>query len=159
MIPRAVALILTLGLVVAPLAAEAQEARGHRIGFISSASSSAMAARDEAFRQGLRALGYVVGQNITIEYRWAEGNNERLPAFAAELVNLKLDVIVTHGVVATRAVKQATTAIPIVIAAADDPVAAGLVASLARPGGNITGLSLMSPDLAGKRLQLLLICA
>ena len=83
----------------------AQQARGHRIGFISSASSSAMAARDEAFRQGLHALGYVVGQNITIEYRWADGKNERLPGFAAELVTLKPDIIVTHGVVATRAVK------------------------------------------------------
>ena len=133
----------------------AQHARVHRIGFISSASSSAMAARDEGFRQGLRALGYVVGQNITIEYRWADGKNERLPGFAAELVNLKLDVIVTHGGVATRAVQQASTTIPIVIAAADDPLAAGLVASLARPGGNITGLSLMTPDLTAKRLELL----
>jgi len=133
----------------------AQQARVHRIGFISAASSSAMAARDEAFRQGLRALGYVVGQNITIEYRWADGKNERLPGFAAELVNLKLDVIVTHGVVATRAVKQASTTIPIVIAAADDPLAAGLVPSLARPGGNITGLSIITPDLTGKRLELL----
>jgi len=147
--------IVALTLLAAPLAAEAQQARGHRIGFISSASSSVMAARDEAFRQGLRALGYVVGQNITIEYRWADGKNERLPGFAAELVNLKLDIIVTHGVVATRAVKQASTTIPIVIAAADDPLAAGLVPSLARPGGNITGLTLMTPDLTEKRLQLL----
>jgi len=146
---------LALALLAAPLAAEAQQAGGHRIGFISSASSSVMAARDEAFRQGLRALGYVVGQNITIEYRWADGKNERLPGFAGELVNLKLDIIVTHGVVATRAVKQASTTIPIVIAAADDPLAAGLVPSLARPGGNITGLSLMTPDLTEKRLQLL----
>src|SRR3990172_9087604 len=114
-----------------------------------------MVARDEAFRQGLHALGYVVGQNITIEYRWADGENERLPGFAAELVNLKLDIIVTHGVVATRAVKQATITIPIVIAAADDPLAAGLVPSLARPGGNITGLTLMTPDLTEKRLELL----
>ena len=103
-----------------------------------------MAARDEAFTQGLHALGYVVGQNITIEYRWADGKNERLPGFAAELVTLKLDIIVTHGLVATRAVKEATTTIPIVIAAADDPLAAGLVPSLARPGGNITGLTLMT---------------
>jgi putative ABC transport system substrate-binding protein len=143
------------GLLAAPLAVEAQRARVYRIGFISSASSAAMAARDEAFRQGLRALGYVVGQNITIEYRWADGKSERLPGFAAELVNLKLDVIVTHGVVATRAVKQASTTIPIVIAAADDPLATGLVPSLARPGGNITGLSIITPDLTGKRLELL----
>jgi putative ABC transport system substrate-binding protein len=148
-------LILMFALLAAPPGAEAQQARVYRIGFISSASSSAMAARDEAFRQGLRALGYVVGQNLTIEYRWADGNNERLPGFAAELVNLKLDIIVTHGVVATRAVKQASTTIPIVIAAADDPLAAGLVSSLARPGGNITGMSLMTPDLTEKRLQLL----
>jgi putative ABC transport system substrate-binding protein len=133
----------------------AQQARAHRIGFISSASSSAMAARNEAFRQGLRALGYIVGENITIEYRWADGKNERLPGFAADLVNLKLDVIVTHGGVATRAVQQASTTIPIVIAAADDPLAAGLVASLARPGGNITGYMEISPELSGKRLQLL----
>jgi len=149
------AVILALSLILVPLAAEAQQARVHRMGFISSASSSAMAARDEAFKQGLRALGYVVGHNITIEYRWADGQNERLPGFAAELVNLKLDVIVTHGGVATRAVQQASTTIPIVIAAADDPLAAGLVASLARPGGNITGLSLMTPDLTAKRLELL----
>ena len=146
---------LIFALLATPLAAGAQQTREHRIGFISSASASALAARDEAFRQGLRALGYVVGQNITIEYRWADGKNERLSGFAAELVNLKLDVIVTHGVVATHAVKQATTTIPIVIAAADDPVAAGLVPSLARPGGNITGLTLMTPDLTEKRLELL----
>jgi ABC-type uncharacterized transport system substrate-binding protein len=133
----------------------AEQARVYRIGFISPASSSAMAARDEAFRQGLRALGYIVGQNITIDYRWADGKNERLPGFAAELVDLKLDIIVTHGGEATRAVQQATTTIPIVIAAADDPLASGLVASLARPGGNITGLSILTPDLTGKRLELL----
>jgi putative ABC transport system substrate-binding protein len=152
---RWVVALLGLVLLAMPLAVGGQQARGHRIGFISSASSSAMAARDEAFRQGLRGLGYVVGQNITIEYRWADGRNERLPDFAAELVNLQLDIIVTHGVVATRAVKQATTTIPIVIAAADDPLAAGLVPSLARPGGNITGLSVVTPDLTEKRLQLL----
>jgi putative ABC transport system substrate-binding protein len=142
-------------MLAAPLAGEAQQPRVYRLGFISPAASSAMAARDEAFRQGLRALGYVVGQNITIEYRWGDGKNERLPGFAAELVNLKLDVIVTHGVVATRAVGQASATIPIVIAAADDPLATGLVASLARPGGNITGLSVITPDLSEKRLELL----
>ena len=148
-------IVMVLAILASAQAVGAQQVRGHRIGFISSASSSAMAARDEAFRRGLRALGYVVGQNITIEYRWADGKNERLPGFAAELVNLKLDVIVTHGVVATGAVKQATTTIPIVIAVADDPLAAGLVPSLARPGGNITGLTLMTPDLTEKRLELL----
>jgi putative ABC transport system substrate-binding protein len=148
-------LVGSLKLVAAARVSEGQQVRGHRIGFISSASSSAMAARDGAFRQGLRALGYVVGENITIEYRWADGKNERLPDFAAELVNLKLDIIVTHGVVATRAVKQASITVPIVIAAADDPVAAGLVPSLARPGGNITGLTIITPELTGKRLELL----
>jgi putative tryptophan/tyrosine transport system substrate-binding protein len=148
-------LTLALSLLIAPLAAQAQHARVYRIGFISSASSAAMAARDEAFRQGLHALGYVVGQNLTIEYRWADGKPERLPEFAAELVDLKLDVLVTHGGVATRAAQHASTTIPIVIAAADDPLAAGFVASLARPGGNITGLSLMTPDLTAKRLELL----
>jgi putative tryptophan/tyrosine transport system substrate-binding protein len=147
--------ILALNLLMAPLAAQAQHARVYRIGFISSASSAAMAARDEAFRQGLHALGYVVGQNLTIEYRWADGKPERLPEFAAELVDLKLDVLVTHGGVATRAAQHTSSTIPIVIAAADDPLAAGLVASLARPGGNITGLSLMTPDLTAKRLELL----
>ena len=152
----AVTLLATFVLLAAPLAAKAQQAgKVFRIGFISSASSSAMAARDEAFRQGLRALGYVEGQNILIEYRWADGKNERLPGFAAELVNLKLDIIVTHGGEATRAVQQVTTTIPIVIAAADDPLATGLVPSLARPGGNITGLSIITPDLTGKRLELL----
>ena len=150
------AFVTGLGAVLAtPLAVAAQQASAHRIGFISSASSSAMAARDQAFREGLRALGYVVGHNITIEYRWADGRNERLPGFANELVGLRLDLIVTHGVVATRAVKEATTTIPIVIAAADDPVATHLVASLARPGGNITRLTVISPDLTEKRLELL----
>jgi putative tryptophan/tyrosine transport system substrate-binding protein len=152
---RIAVVVMVLTVLAAAHPVGAQPARVHRIGFISSASASAMVARDEAFRQGLRALGYVVGQNITIEYRWAEGKNERLPGFATELVNLKLDVIVTHGVVATRTVQQATTMIPIVIAAADDPLAAGLVASLARPGGNTTGLSVITPDLTEKRLELL----
>jgi putative ABC transport system substrate-binding protein len=96
-----------------------------------------------------------VGQNITIEYRWADGKNERMPDLAAELANLKLDVIVTHGGAATAAVQRASTTIPIVIAAADDPLAAGLVASLARPGGNTTGLSLLTADLTAKRFELL----
>jgi putative tryptophan/tyrosine transport system substrate-binding protein len=144
------------GAIAVPLAGEAQQAtKVYRIGFISPASSSAMAARDEAFRQGLHALGYVVGQNITIEYRWADGRNERLAGFAAELVDLRLDIIVTHGGAATRAVQQATATIPIIIAAADDPLATGLVTSLARPGGNTTGLSILTAELTEKRLELL----
>lgn len=155
-IRKQVAVIATAVAILAlPHPVRAEQARVYRIGFISPASSSAMATRDEAFRQGLRALGYTVGQNIMIEYRWADGKTERLPGFAAELVNLKLDIIVTHGGEATRAVQQASTTIPIVIAAADDPHAAGLVASLARPGGNATGLSILTPDLTGKRLELL----
>ena len=109
----------------------------------------------DAFRQGLRDLGYVEGKNIAIEYRWAEGKSARLPLLAAELVHLKVDVIVTQGEVATRVVKEATSTIPIVMATSGDPVGAGLIASLARPGGNVTGLSSVVTDLTGKRLQLL----
>ena len=116
---------------------------------------SAIAARIEAFRQGLRELGYVEGKNIVIEWRFAEGKLDRLPALAAELVRLKVDVIVTGGSTATRAAKEATITIPIVMTQDNDPVGNGFVASLARPGGNITGLSTLSPELSGKRLELL----
>jgi putative ABC transport system substrate-binding protein len=109
----------------------------------------------DAFRQGLRDLGYVEGKNIAIEYRWAEGKSARLPVLAAELVHLKVDIIVTQGEVATRAVKDATSTIPIVMATVADPVGAGIVASLASPSGNVTGLSVMAPDLTGKQLELL----
>ncbi len=109
----------------------------------------------EAFRQGLRELGYVEGQSIAIECRWAEGKDDRFPALAADLVRSKVNVIVTSSGAATQAAQQATTTIPIVMALANDPVGSGLVASLARPGGNVTGLTVMSPDLAGKQLQLL----
>jgi ABC-type uncharacterized transport system substrate-binding protein len=110
---------------------------------------------DEAFRQGLRTHGYIEGRNILLEYRWAEGKQERLPELAEELVRLKVDLIVTISAPAILAVKQATAAIPIVFAGTSDPVRSGFVASLARPGGNLTGLSLMAPDLAGKRLELI----
>jgi putative tryptophan/tyrosine transport system substrate-binding protein len=110
---------------------------------------------DEAFRQGLRAHGYVEGRNILLEYRWAEGNQERLPILAQELARLPRDVIVTLSARAILAVKEATTSIPIVFAGTSDPVRTGFVASLARPGGNLTGLSLMAADLAGKRLELI----
>ena len=116
---------------------------------------STIAARIEAFRQGLRELGYVEGKNIVIEYRYAEGKLDRLPALAAELVRLKVDVIVTGGPTATRAAKEATTTIPIVMAQDNDPVGNGFVASLARPGGNITGLSTLAPEISGKQLELL----
>ena len=126
-----------------------------RIGFLAGASPSAYSARIEAFRQGLRELGYVEGKNIVIEWRYAEGKLDRLPALAAELVRLKVDVIVTAGPTATRAAKEATVTIPIVMAQDTDPVGNGFVASLARPGGNITGLSTLAPELSGKRLELL----
>ncbi|MBI4526672.1 MAG: ABC transporter substrate-binding protein [Deltaproteobacteria bacterium] len=126
-----------------------------RIGFQSAASPSANAARIEAFRQGLRDLGYVEGKNIVIEYRYAEGKIDRLPDLAAELVRLKVDVIVTAAPSSTRAVKKATSTIPIVMAYDTDPVGNGFVASLARPAGNITGLSTRAPEISGKQLELL----
>ena len=116
------------------------------------ASSTPLA---EAFRQGLREHGYVEGQNIAFEYRYAAGRADKLPALAAELVRLKVDVIVTESNVAALAAKHATQTIPIVMAIAGDPVKAGVVSSLARPGGNVTGLTLIHPELSGKRLQLL----
>jgi putative tryptophan/tyrosine transport system substrate-binding protein len=117
--------------------------------------SSADAARREAFRLGLRELGYVEGENIVIEYRYAEGKFDRLPDLATELVRLKVDIILSTGPTATRAAKGVTTTIPIVMAQDIDPVATGVVASLARPGGNITGLAALTPELSGKRLELL----
>jgi putative ABC transport system substrate-binding protein len=109
----------------------------------------------EAFRQGLRELGYVGGQNIAIESRWAEGKDDRFPALAADLLRSKVDVIVTQSGAATRAAQQATRTMPIVMALANDPVGSRLVASLARPGGNVMGLTVMSPELVGKHFQLL----
>src|SRR5882724_7303487 len=125
------------------------------IGYLSFPSLSANAARIEAFRQGLRELGYVEGKNIVIELRSAEGKLDRVPALAAEVVRLKVDVIVTGGGTDTRAAKEATNTIPIVMAQDSDPVESGFVASLARPGGNITGLSTLAPEVSGKRLELL----
>jgi putative ABC transport system substrate-binding protein len=110
----------------------------------------------EACQQGLRELGYLEGQNIHLEPRWAEGQHDRLPRLAAELVRLNVDVIVAAATPASRAAKAATSTIPIVIVAVGEPVRAGLVASLARPGGNVTGLGLLTPDLSGKRLEMLL---
>ena len=147
---------LAVFLLVAPLAAEAQQpAKVPRIGFLSARPPTDNPYFIDSFRQGLRELGYVEGQNIAIEYRFAAGRPERLPALAAELVRLKVDVIVTGGPPAPEAAKQATGTIPIVFAVAADPVAVGLVASLARPGRNITGLASISPELIGKQLELL----
>jgi putative tryptophan/tyrosine transport system substrate-binding protein len=148
--------LLAVFLLAAPLAAEAQApAKVPRIGFLSSQTPAVSAPYLEAFRQGLRELGYVEGQNIAIEYRFSEGRPERLPALAAELVRLKVDVIVTTAPPAAPAAKQATSTIPIVFTSAIDPVASGLVASLAQPGGNITGLATMFSEVVGKHLELL----
>jgi len=142
------------GLLAAPLAAEAQSAgKVARIGYLVGASLSLSPHLHEAFRQGLRDLGYVEGRNVVIEYRSAEGKFERLPALAAELVALKVDVIVAGGTPQALAAKQATRTVPIVFAAAGDPVTSGLVTSLARPGGNVTGLTGLGPELVGKGLE------
>lgn len=136
--------------------AEAQQpARMPRIGILRPTSASSVSAQVEAFRQRLRELGYVEGKNIVIEYRYAEGKLDRLPDLAAELVRLKVDIIVTASGGAILAAKKASPTMPIVFTAAADPVADGYVSSLARPGGNITGLSLMAPDLDSKRLEIL----
>lgn len=147
-------LIAGSALLAAPLA-HAQQPRKVTVGFLSVNSRAAMSARTEAFQQGLRELGYVEGKNIFVEYRYADAKPDRLTALAAELVQLNVHVIVTEGTTATRFAKQATSTIPIVMAQDPDPVATGFVASLARPGGNITGLSNLRPELSAKRLELL----
>ena len=156
---RRSALIVTLalGILSAPLPADAQQAgKVYRIGFLGGASPSVAARPLEAFRQGLRDLGYVEGKNIVIEYRYAEGKFERLPDLAAELVRLKVDLIVAAATPPALAAQEATTSIPIVIVGVADPVGSGLVSSLARPGGNITGLSWFAGlEIGGKRLELL----
>jgi len=146
---------LTGGLLAAPLAAEAQRERTIRIGWLSPGSTVTHGSFLDAFRQRLRELGYVEGRDLAIESRWAEGKLERLPALAAELVALKVDVIAAGGTLAALAAKQATRTLPIVFANAGDPVGSGLVTSLARPGGNVTGLSMLAQELVGKRLELL----
>ncbi len=137
-----------------PLVAHAQQAKVARVGFLSLGSASSHAARSAAFRAGLRELGWIEGRNIVIESRWAEGNYDRLPGMADELVRLKVDVLVTHGAAGSLAAKRATSTIPIVITAAGDLVEFGLAESLSRPGGNITGLSLFVAELMAKRLEL-----
>jgi putative ABC transport system substrate-binding protein len=136
--------------------AEAQPLTKHsRIGFLNVGTPSTSPARQEVFRQGLRDLGYLEGKNIVIEWRYAEGKPDRLPAIAADLVRLKVDVIVTGGGISTRSAKDATVTIPIVMTQDIDPVGNGFVASLARPGGNITGLSTLAPEISGKQMELL----
>jgi len=146
---------LTLSLLVAPLTVTAQQrSTVPRLGILTPAAEASTPLW-EAFRQGLRDLSYVEGKNIALEYRFAAGQHERLPALAAELVHLQVDLLVTNGMPAAQAARDATKTIPIVMAASGDPVRLGIVASLARPGGNITGLSLMTQELEGKRLELL----
>jgi len=149
-------LIAGLGSTVAwPLAARAQQMKRPTIGLLGGATASAQAQWTAAFVQRLRELGWVEGQTVKIEYRWAEGRFERSPAIIAELVRLEVDVIVTHATPNVLAAKQVTSVIPIVFPSAGDPVGNGLVASLARPGGNVTGLSVQSSELAQKVVQLL----
>ena len=139
-----------------PLAARAQQAgKIARIGFLGAASASAYARQVEGFRLGLHDLGYIEGTNTVIAYRWAEGNYARLPELAADLIRSNVDVIVTHGAPATLAAKQATVTVPIVMAIVGDPVGLGIVAGVARPGGNITGSSFFAPELGAKRIELL----
>ena len=146
---------LLLGGLFNPLAAAAQQAaKGPRIGYLN-ANLAASPHLTEAFRQGLRDLGYIEGRNVVIDYRDAEGKFDRLPALAVELVALKVDVIVATGTLAALAAKRATSSIPIVFPTVGDPVTDGLVISLARPGGNVTGLSNLTPELVGKCLELL----
>ena len=157
---KTVELVITLALVIlpAPLTADARApTKVHRIGFLSAISPppSGLAPSAEAFQQGLSDLGYVAGQNVAIEYRYADSKPDRLPDLAADLVRLPVDVIVAGGSNAARAAQQATRTIPIVLVGGVDPVGLGHVASLARPEGNITGPSAMSAELGGKRLELL----
>ncbi len=145
--------LLTTVLLTTVSFAEAQQAKVHRIGFLR--TSAAPESYLEAFRQGLKGLGYIEGKNIAFEYRWAGGKIDRLPALAAELVSLKVDIIVTDGTPPALAARKASGTIPIVMASSGDPVGTGLIASLARPGGNITGLTSLNAELSAKVLELL----
>jgi ABC-type uncharacterized transport system substrate-binding protein len=151
---RAFLAVVAAGVVARPAVARTQQpARIHRLGILSLRSGPDET--DEALIQGLRELGHVEGRSIAIEYRWAGGKPERLPEMAAELVRLKVDLIVTQGTLPSEAAKRATTSLPIVFVGMGDPVGSGLVASFGRPGGNLTGLTILSTELAGKRLHLL----
>jgi putative ABC transport system substrate-binding protein len=153
---RRLLIILTLGLLVAPLIDEAQPpARVHRIGWVSGFGTTPGRNPFKALLEAMRALGYVEGQHLVLEVRGAAGQYERFPALAAELVRLPVDVLLVPNTPAALAAQHATTPIPIVLAGLGDPVGSGLVASLAQPGGNITGLAVVHPDLAGKQLEIL----
>jgi len=143
------------GLFAMPLAATAQSSKSHRVGFLRNGNPTTPSSQDEVFRQSLRELGWIEGQNVMIEYRWAEGNPDRLPVLVAELVQAKVDVIVVGGNSAIRAAQNATRTIPIVFVVLNDPVTSGFVPSLARPGGNMTGLASEFEGLITKDLQLL----
>ena len=139
-----------------PIAARGQQVgKLHRIGFLGSATAAGSAKAIESLRTGLREFGYVEGANIAIEFRWAEGNYDRLPHLVAELIAMNVDVLITHGTPGTRVAKEATTAIPIVMAISGDAIATGLVSSLARPEANLTGSTFFLPQLNAKRLELL----
>src|SRR5215831_18851015 len=148
-------LVLATGMLAAATAPAQQPGKIPRIGYLVISPLSGSASRSEAFRQGLRELGYIEGKNIVIEWRSADGKRERGPVLAEELVRLNVDVLVTSGPGATRPAKDATKTIPIIMAQDDDPIGNGHVASLARPGDNITGLSSLGAELTGKRLELL----
>jgi putative ABC transport system substrate-binding protein len=151
----ALSLVGTMLLALCLPAGAQQPAKVYRIGTLDNSSPSGRTQLWEAFRQGLRELGYIEGKNIALQQRWAEGNRDRLPVLAAELVHLKVDVIVTAATSPALAAKKATSTIPIVMASQSDPVGTGLVVSLAKPGGNVTGLSSMNVETGGKRLELL----
>jgi putative ABC transport system substrate-binding protein len=152
----ALSILFVVALLAVAVMTEAQQpTKIPRIGYLIANFPSTNPARNEAFRQGLRELGYVEGKNIVIEWRYAEGKFDRLPALAAELVRLKVNVIVTAGPAATSPAKEATATIPIVMGFDNDPVGSGFVASLASPGGNITGLSTLAPEISGKQLEFL----
>jgi len=153
---RAFTTLLGGAAVVWPIAARAQQAgKVHRIGVLETISTTLNVANFYALREGLRQLGYAEGQNLVIEYRSADGRDDRFPGLARELLALKVDVIVTRGTPAAKAVKNATSTVPVVMTASGDPVGVGLVTSLARPGGNITGLSAIVGELSPKRLELI----
>src|SRR5688572_24068486 len=142
-------------LILSPAFLAAQVQKGSRIGYVAPLAPAAEAARIDAFKQGLQELGYAEGKNITIEFRYAHGKSDHMPALFNELIQLKSDVLVAEGLTTTRAAKEATSTIPIVMITANDPVASGIIDSLARPGGNITGLTRLTRDLSGKRIELL----
>lgn len=148
-------LLALICMLAVPFAAKAQPQGVHRLGFLSPASPPTLAARVESFKQGLADLGYREGRNYTIEYRWADGKDERLPAMAAELARMKVALILVHGVQPAQAVQKASQTIPIVCFVCGDVLGTGLVGSLARPGGNLTGVTSTNPATTGKRLELL----